>query len=128
MTEADQIRARLTQLAAEETANPSPIWAPVAHDDQPEQCPMCAATSFDFNPNHDDGISMGPAWLCTECRWGIRSVANPHIVQQAPEPGGFTAEEIRLCHEATGFDHECAVCGTEGEGGRPDEAVPGTDF
>lgn len=42
-------------------------------DDQPEQCPMCTATVFDFDPNHDDGISMGPAWLCTGCKWGGRS-------------------------------------------------------
>lgn len=38
----------------------------------------------------------------------------------------FTAEEIRLCHEATEFDHQCRVCATEDT--RPDEAVPGTDF
>ena len=37
-----------------------------------------------------------------------------------------TADEIRRCHEATEFDHQCAVCGTEDE--RPDEAIPGTDF
>ncbi|MGW5429965.1 hypothetical protein ACWET9_22545 [Streptomyces sp. NPDC004059] len=43
-------------------------------DDQPEQCPMCGATVFDFDPNHDDGISMGPAWLCTGCKWGVFSV------------------------------------------------------
>lgn len=34
---------------------------------------MCTATVFDFDPNHDDGISMGPAWLCTGCKWGGRS-------------------------------------------------------
>jgi hypothetical protein len=31
MTAADQIRARLDALAAEEAANPSPVWAPVDH-------------------------------------------------------------------------------------------------
>ncbi|MFD8234010.1 hypothetical protein ACFV20_19280 [Streptomyces sp. NPDC059696] len=38
----------------------------------------------------------------------------------------FTAEEIRLCHEATEFDHECPVCTAVDE--RPDEAIPGTDY
>lgn len=38
MTEADQIRARLDQLAEAEHTNPSPIWPPVAPDDH-EQCP-----------------------------------------------------------------------------------------
>jgi hypothetical protein len=37
-----------------------------------------------------------------------------------------TAEEIRLCHEATEFDHECRVCTAEEI--RPDGAVPGTDY
>jgi rubrerythrin len=126
MTAADQIRARLDAYAAQEAANPSPVWAPIEHDDQPEQCPMCAATAFDFDPNHDDGISMGPAWLCTGCRWGVRSVPNPMIARPTTEPGAFTAEEIRLCHEATEFDHQCRVCTAEEE--RPDEAIPGTDF
>ncbi|MCM1943148.1 hypothetical protein NC239_33595 [Streptomyces sp. G3] len=31
MSVADQIRARLDALAAEETANPSRVWAPVDH-------------------------------------------------------------------------------------------------
>ncbi|MFG3046255.1 hypothetical protein ACGFZR_15165 [Streptomyces sp. NPDC048241] len=39
----------------------------------------------------------------------------------------FTADEIRLCHEATEFDHECPVC-TAGEDERPDDAIPGTDY
>jgi hypothetical protein len=41
----------------------------------------------------------------------------------------FTGEQIRLCHEATEFDHECVVCRTLGtDDERPDEAIPGTDF
>lgn len=38
----------------------------------------------------------------------------------------FSADEIRLCHEATEFDHQCRVCTSVEE--RPDEAIPGTDF
>lgn len=38
----------------------------------------------------------------------------------------FTADEIRLCHEATEFDHQCRVCARDAD--RPDEAVPGTDY
>ena len=38
----------------------------------------------------------------------------------------FTAEEIRLCHEASEFDHQCRVCASEDIG--PVEAVPGVDF
>lgn len=38
----------------------------------------------------------------------------------------FTAEEIRLCHEALEFDHQCRVCTSEDK--RPNEAVPGTDY
>ncbi|MET9012319.1 hypothetical protein ABZX74_15575 [Streptomyces olivaceoviridis] len=41
-------------------------------------------------------------------------------------PAEFTAEQIRLCHEAAEFDHECVVCATVEE--RPDEAIPGVDF
>jgi rubrerythrin len=126
VTEADQIRARLNALAANETANPSPVWPPASHDDQPDQCPQCGTTRFDFDPNHDDGISMGPAWLCTECRWGVRSIPNPMTVRPTTGRSGFTAEETRLCHEATEFDHECAVCTSVDE--RPAEAIPGTDF
>lgn len=44
-------------------------------------------------------------------------------------PAEFTDEQIRLCHEATEFDHECIVCITLGQqDARPDEAIPGTDF
>lgn len=125
MTEAEQIRARLDAYAAEEATNPSPVWAPVEHDDQPERCPECGASTFDFDPNHDDGISMGPAWLCTGCRWGVRSVANPMAARWVPEPGEPTVEEVRLCHEATEVDHQCRVCASVDE--RPDEAIPGTD-
>jgi rubrerythrin len=125
MPPADQIRARLAELAAAEVANPSPVWPPVTADDQPDQCPQCGTTRFDFDPNHDDGISMGPAWLCTECRWGVRSVPNP-MTAQPIGCSGFTADEIRRCHEATEFDHQCRVCATVES--RPDEAIPGTDF
>jgi hypothetical protein len=41
-------------------------------------------------------------------------------------PDQFTDEQIRLCHDATEFDHECVVCAAEDEW--PDEAVPGTDY
>lgn len=41
-------------------------------------------------------------------------------------PAEFTAEEIRVCHEAMEFDHECRVCTAVDD--RPDEAMPGTDF
>jgi hypothetical protein len=126
MTEADQIRALLYSYAANEAANPSPVWPPASHDDQPDQCPECGTTRFDFDPNHDDGISVGPAWLCTGCRWGVRSVPNPLIARPTTGRSDLTAEEIRLCHEATEFDHQCRVCATEDV--RPDEAVPGTDF
>lgn len=121
----DQIRARLAALAAQEAASPSPVWAPVTADDEPERCPQCGATVFDFDPNFYDGISMGPAWLCTECRWGQFSATRPPV-RQAAQPGESTVDEIRLCHDATEFDHQCRVCATVD--GRPDEAVPGTDY
>ncbi|RNG12429.1 hypothetical protein [Streptomyces botrytidirepellens] len=51
--------------------------------------PCAGCTVFDFdpnhNPNHYDGISMGPAWLCTGCKWGIYSAS------RSPKPGTRTA-------------------------------------
>ena len=56
-----------------------PVNDPATHDDpleddepehKPEQCPECGSTTFDFAPNHQDGIRQGDAWLCTGCRWG----------------------------------------------------------
>lgn len=42
-------------------------WEP---DDRPEACPMCGCKAIEYVANHCDGISEGPAWLCTGCRWG----------------------------------------------------------
>lgn len=49
----------------------------VAEDDtvpaaRPEECPQCGSESFEYVPNHDDGISEGPAWMCANpnCKWG----------------------------------------------------------
>jgi hypothetical protein len=45
------------------------------------------------------------------------------------EGSQFTAEQIRRCHEATEFDHECVVCVTLGQDDEQlGEAVPGTDY
>jgi hypothetical protein len=50
-------------------------------------------------------------------------------LKEKPMPAEFTAEEIRVCHEALEFDHECIVCTTLGQDTqRPDEAIPGTDY
>jgi len=57
---------------AVETTN-VPAQDPGLPDDKPDQCPECGTTVFDFDPNHCDGISMGPAWLCTGCKWGTFS-------------------------------------------------------
>lgn len=45
-------------------------------DDRPESCPECGTTTFDYDPNHNDGYSSYDAWLCTGCKWGIRSYPN----------------------------------------------------
>ncbi|QQM45183.1 hypothetical protein [Streptomyces liliifuscus] len=48
-------------------------WDDTLPDDEPDHCPECGSITFDFDPNSDDGISIGPAWLCTGCKWGTRS-------------------------------------------------------
>jgi hypothetical protein len=82
MTSADQIRARLDQLAAAETTNPSPVWEPVNPDDhpddEPDQCPECEATTFnrqeDYTDYHGCSLPLGPVWRCTECKWAVRAL------------------------------------------------------
>lgn len=79
MTEADQIRARLDALAAEEAANPSPVWEPATEpDDQPDLCPECGSTEFrleeDWMDYHGCRLPMGPVWRCTGCKWGERAL------------------------------------------------------
>jgi hypothetical protein len=82
MTAADQIRARLDALAAEEAANPSPVWDPVEPDDEPDDmpdwCPECGSTTFnrveDYTDYHGCRLSLGPIWRCTECKWAVRAL------------------------------------------------------
>lgn len=78
MTEADQIRARLDALAAQEATDPSPMWAPVEYDDEPDWCPECGSTTFnrveDFTDYHGCRLGMGFIWRCTECKWAVRAV------------------------------------------------------
>ena len=78
MNEADQIRARLDEMAAEEAAGPSPVEDPVAHDG-PDECPECGSTTFtyeeDWTEYHGCRLSMGPVWRCTGCKWGERAAA-----------------------------------------------------
>lgn len=42
-------------------------------DDQPDACPECGTTTFDYDPAYSDGCSSSPAWLCTGCKWGERA-------------------------------------------------------
>ena len=51
-----------------------------AYQEQPEPddgpvdgCPECGQPC-EYVPCHDDGTRMGPAWLCTGCKWGQWSV------------------------------------------------------
>ncbi|MET9012318.1 hypothetical protein ABZX74_15570 [Streptomyces olivaceoviridis] len=70
MTAADQIRARLDALAAEEAANPSPVWAPVTHTGPCKppflartrdcDCSRCCAVA-----PHEPGCSRPDAPACT---------------------------------------------------------------
>lgn len=77
MTAADHIRARLDAMAAEEAANPSPVWEPVEADDEPDECPECGSTTFnrveDYTDYHGCRLSLGPIWRCTECKWAERA-------------------------------------------------------
>lgn len=134
MNATDSIRSGLAALAAAEEANPSRVWAPVAHPGpcRPPflarvgncDCSRCCAAA-----PHDPGCMALDRGESAECVCPDR--ADYHL-PYCPEYEGdamadeFTAEEIRLCHEATEFDHECRVCTTVD--GRPDEAIPGTDF
>ena len=54
---------------------------PVTHDDEPEDegdphgrpehCPQCEGpVEYDPHFSHPDVSREGPAWLCTECKWG----------------------------------------------------------
>ncbi|MFJ1827380.1 hypothetical protein [Streptomyces sp. NPDC088178] len=137
MNSTDQIRAGLTALAAAEEATPSRVWAPIAHTGpcRPPflartrdcDCSRCCAAA-----PHESGCISTERTEQPEC--ACPDTADYHL-PYCPEYEGadmtnafdeFTADEIRRCHEATEFDHECRVCTAVGD--RPDEAIPGTDF
>jgi hypothetical protein len=73
----DSIRSGLDALAAAEAVNPSPVWEPVEHDDEPDLCPECGSTTFhlveDYMDYHGCRLGMGFVWRCTECKWGVRA-------------------------------------------------------
>ncbi|MFD8384264.1 hypothetical protein ACFV2X_38080 [Streptomyces sp. NPDC059679] len=77
MNSANQIRAGLDDLAAEEAANPSPVWAPVEADVEPDECPECGSITFnrveDYTDYHGCRLSLGPIWRCTGCKWAVRA-------------------------------------------------------
>lgn len=94
-------------------------------EEQPEQCPECETTTFDYDPNHDDGISMGPAWLCTGCKWGEWILSPKACVKcrQTFDPADtafdgrarsgetpFCRRCVDRCHESTDAFHACAIC------------------
>lgn len=56
--------------AAETHSEPVEDDDPEPHD-RPDGCPECgAAVEYEPNYGHPDVAGEGPAWLCTECKWG----------------------------------------------------------
>ncbi|CQR59190.1 hypothetical protein [Streptomyces leeuwenhoekii] len=135
MNATDSLRAGLAALAAAEQSAPSRVWQPVDHAGpcRPpflSRTPGCDCTRCCAAAPHEPDCSQPdtPQCTCPDDAGYHRTDCPEHEETSMPDFDQFTAEQIRRCHEATEFDHQCAVCKTLSQEEVLEEPVPGIDY